>query len=55
MDEGDESLEQILSKNISKSQPRVAELTKFQNVTELTNVTIRFSKKSNKSGTLATD
>lgn len=46
MDEGDESLEQILSKNISKSQLGVAELSKFQNVTELTNVTIRFSKKN---------
>lgn len=45
MDEGNESLEHILSKDVSKSQLGEAELAKFQNVTELTDVTIRFSKK----------
>lgn len=55
MDEGDENLEQILSKDVSKSQLRQAELTKVQNVTELTDRTIRCSKLSNKCGTLATD
>lgn len=42
MDEGDESLEQVLSKDVSKSQLGEPELTKFQNVTELTDVTIEF-------------
>lgn len=55
MGEGDESLEQILSKNVSKSQVGETELTKFQNMTESIDVTITFSKKSNKSGMLITD
>lgn len=44
MDEGDDTLEQMLSKDISQSQLGGAELTKFQNVTELTAMTIRFLK-----------
>lgn len=32
MDEGDDTLEQILSKDISQSQLEEAELSKFQNV-----------------------
>lgn len=40
MAEGDESLEQILSKDKSKSQ--LTELTEFQHVTELTDVTTGF-------------
>lgn len=55
MAEGDDSLELILSKDVSNSQLGEVELTKFQNVTELTDVTTRFSKKCYKSGTLATD
>jgi len=54
MHEGDESLEQFLSKDARKSQLGEAELTKFQNATELTDMTIRFSKKLKKTGTLAT-
>lgn len=44
MDEGDDTLEQILSKDISQSQLEEAEPTKFQNVKELTAMTIIFSK-----------
>lgn len=51
MDEGDDTLEQILSKDISKSQLGEAKLTKYQNVTELQPWPSDFQK----SGTLAID
>lgn len=44
IDEGEYTLEQISSKDKSQSQLGEAELTKFQNVTELTAMTIRFPK-----------